>query len=621
MNHLFKVLGFAWPYFRRYWPRLSAGILLGVLFGFSNASFIWATKSLIERLEPVQAPPPQSAAAAPEPAQPSGRLEHLKQSFEGWTSTALDPWLPRAQRSLDWRQIVGGLLFLPLLVLFRGITGFGSSYCLGWVSERVINDLRVRVMTKLTSLSLDFFHRAKTGDLLTRVSGDTATLQRCLAGGFGDVVKEPVAILSILAFLLVLDWQLTLAAMVFFPLCIVPMTILGRKAKLATRAGVQATVWQSSQLVEVLGGIRVIKAFNLENVQLDRFRRVSQTIMRSNLRTLRAKELVNPIIETVSVIGLGALILFVTVQQRAMHDIVGFMTGLVLFYTPVKKLAALHVLFEQTSVGLDRLLHILAEAPSVRETPNPSPLTTFQNAITFQNVQFAYDDRPVLQDFTLSIPRGTRLGIAGESGAGKSTLVNLLLRFYDPVAGQVLIDQHNLRDVGLDDLRRLLALVSQEVVIFDATVAENIAAGRPGATAADVESAARAAYAHDFIARLPQGYDTPLGERGASLSVGQRQRISIARAFIRNAPILLLDEATAALDAQAEAEVQSAIERLEENRTVLCVAHRLSTLANMDRIVVLSQGRILEQGTFNELLRAGGTFADMARRQGILPQT
>jgi ABC-type multidrug transport system fused ATPase/permease subunit len=265
-------------------------------------------------------------------------------------------------------------------------------------------------------------------------------------------------------------------------------------------------------------------------------------------------------------------------------------------------------------------MQILGEEPSVRESTAPVPCPAFQQEIAFDHVHFAYDTRPVLQDFTLTIRRGTRLGIAGESGSGKSTLVNLLLRFYDPASGSVSLDGCDLRRIRLGDLRSLMALVSQEVVIFDATVAENIAAGLPGATPADVEAAARAAYAHEFITRLPQGYNAPLGERGASLSVGQRQRISIARAFIRNAPILLLDEATAALDAQAEAEVQAAIERLEQNRTVLCVAHRLSTLASMDHILVLSDGRIIEQGTFGELLSADGVFAQMARRQGIAPQ-
>src|SRR5439155_14419740 len=323
------------------------------------------------------------------------------------------------------------------------------------------------------------------------------------------------------------------------------------------------------------------------------------------------------IIETVSMIGFSLLIVYVAYQHRNIGDMVGFLTGLVFFYTPVKKLAGLHVLFEQTSVGVGRLMHILAEQPSVRESPQAKPLSRFTSAIEFQGLSFSYGKQPVLRDIDLKIPRGMKLGVAGESGSGKSTLVNLLFRFYDPTGGAIRIDGVDLREMSVRDLRQLMALVSQETVLFDLTVAENIACGKPGATRAEIEFAARAAYAHEFIMDLPEGYDSRIGERGVTLSGGQRQRLCIARAFVRDAPILVLDEATAALDSQAEAEVQDAIERLEENRTVICVAHRLSTLAAMDRILVLSQGRIVEQGGFGELLRAGGAFAAMAKRQAI----
>jgi ABC-type multidrug transport system fused ATPase/permease subunit len=268
-----------------------------------------------------------------------------------------------------------------------------------------------------------------------------------------------------------------------------------------------------------------------------------------------------------------------------------------------------------------RLAELFREEPRVKEPANPRPLGHFQSTLAFDNVSFAYADRKVLRDFTLAIPRGLKLGIAGESGSGKTTLVNLLFRFYDPTRGAVLIDGLDVREVSPRDLRRQMALVSQDVVLFDQTVAENIACGKPGATPAEVEAAAKAAFAHDFILQLPQGYDTRIGERGVTLSGGQRQRLAIARAFVRDAPILVLDEATASLDSKAEAEVQAAIDRLAEHRTVICVAHRLSTLAGMDRIVVLSEGRIIEQGGFNELLAAAGAFAAMANRQGIFAES
>jgi subfamily B ATP-binding cassette protein MsbA len=290
-----------------------------------------------------------------------------------------------------------------------------------------------------------------------------------------------------------------------------------------------------------------------------------------------------------------------------------------LFFLPIKKLAGVHILFEQASVGVHRLANILREQPVVREPAQPRPLKQFRAAIRFDDVTFAYEPgRPVLRDFTLTIPRGVKVGVAGASGSGKTTLVNLLFRFYDPTHGAITIDGVDVREVSFRDLRCLLALVSQDVVVFDQTVAENIALGRPGASREDIERAARDAFAHEFIQQLPQGYDTRVGERGVTLSGGQRQRIAIARAFIRNAPILVLDEATASLDSEAEAEVQAAIDRLEQHRTVLCVAHRLSTLASMDALIVLDQGRIIERGTFADLLAAGGPFAAMAARQGLV---
>ena len=260
----------------------------------------------------------------------------------------------------------------------------------------------------------------------------------------------------------------------------------------------------------------------------------------------------------------------------------------------------------------------MREQPSVVEPAQPRPLKQFAREIRFEKVDFTYGPRAVLREVSLTIPRGHKLGIAGESGSGKSTLINLLFRFYDVTAGAVKIDGIDTRELSFADLRGLMALVSQDVFVFRTSVAENIAAGRMGATRAEIEEAARAAHAHEFIMQLPEGYDTVIGERGMTLSGGQRQRLALARAFVRNAPILVLDEATASLDSESEMEVQAAIDQLEKNRTVICIAHRLSTLANMDQIIVLSkEGRIAEQGTFDELVRAKGLFATMAARQGI----
>lgn len=616
MNHILKVLRFGLPYLRRYWVRLAGGVLLGMMFGVSNATFVWATKTLIGRMAP------QTEAQVElksKQAKPKRFFDNLKVRLDKKTHQAVDAWLPYAGRPVDWRQVLGGLLIFPALVAIRGIMGYLSSYCMGWVGEQVVNDLRTDVLVKLNSLSLDYFNRATMGDMITHVNGDTTTLQRCLRVGCADLIQQPMTAIGVLAALCVLDWQLTLAAMVFFPACIIPVFVLGKKARRAARASTEVGITQSSLLLEILSGIRVVKAFGLEALQVNRFRDYSRQIVRQNMKGIRAKELINPIIETVSVIGFGLLVTYIAYKNHSVADMVGFLTGLIFFYTPVKRLAAIHVIFEQTAVGVNRLLHILQQQPSVKDPAQPKPLREFRRGIAFENVSFTYGRELVLQNLNLEVPRGTKLGVAGESGSGKSTLVNLLFRFFDPTGGVIRIDGLDLREIACADLRRLMALVSQDVVLFDMTVAENIALGKAGATRAEIEAAAKAAFAHEFIAAMPQGYDTSIGERGVTLSGGQRQRLCLARAFVRNAPILVLDEATASLDSKAEAEVQAAIDRLAEHRTVISVAHRLSTLAAMDFLIVLERGQIVESGSFDELLRHGGVFADMAARQGIFP--
>ena len=635
MQNLANILRFGAPYLRRYWGRMALGIFLGVLFGLSNAAFIWATGTLFERL----APTPQTSAlvlsnAAPAsaatdirlqsrpaptteaPSSPGG-IRQLGKDANAKLITLLDPWLPLMGRDQDWRQILGGFLFLPVLVALRSFIGYFSSYCMAWVSARIMNDLRYDVLAQLYRLSLDFFNRSTMGDLLARVNNDAAALHRAMSLGLSDIVKEPFTIAGVIFGLFLLSPKLTLVALIFLPFCGIPIIVLGGKVRRAAKASLDANISQSSLLVEALSGIRVIKAFGMESGSLARFRTFSQAIIHHDMKSMKARELVNPLVETISMLGLGLLIVVIFMSDTSVPDLASFLMGVVLMFTPFKKLANVHVVFQMASVGVNRLAQIMSEQPHVKEPAQPEPLQSFAREIRCENISFAYAEKPVLRDFSLTLPRGYKLGIAGESGSGKSTLVNLLFRFYDVTSGTIRIDGHDLRAVASRDLQQLMALVSQEIVIFDLTVAENIACGKPGATPAEVEAAARAANAHDFITQLPQGYDTRVGERGVTLSGGQRQRLAIARAFVRNAPILLLDEATAALDSQSEAEVQAAIEKLEQNRTVVCVAHRLSTLANMDRILVLSDGRVVEEGRFDELIKRGGIFASMAAKQGL----
>ncbi|MBA4146972.1 MAG: ABC transporter ATP-binding protein [Verrucomicrobia bacterium] len=668
MRDALKIFHFGWPYLRRYWFRLIAGIVLGVLFGISNASFVWATKTLFERLAPrndtrlivgtnanlnivvsTNAEPHLSVADGRQPMllvsnnvvlqvivdpnlMDSGMLaatgEYLDSKKEAERPGVLrrainrfdatvDPWLPLAGRSIDVKQLIGGLLFLPILVAFRGYIGYLSSYCMAWVSERVIRDLRLNLLAKLNTLSMDFFNRSTIGELLMRVNGDTGALYRCLSLGFSDLIKEPVSIICISIALFAVNWKLTLLAVFFTPLTVIPIRILGKKVRAAITSGISQGMMQDSLLVEVYTSIRVVKAFCLEKMQMQRFSSIYQRLLRIGMKSTQARELVNPTVETISMLGLGVVIIYIFAFGVTVPQLIGFLTGVTMIFAPIKKLGHLHVYFQQASVGAGRLVEIFKQQPSVLEKADAKPLPQFARDITFDKVSFAYRDTPVVRNFNFSVRSGMRLGIAGESGSGKSTLVNLIFRFYDPTEGRITIDGNDLRDLSLFDVRQQMALVSQDIVIFDQTVADNITCGREGATREEVEAAAKAASAHDFIMQLPEGYETRVGERGITLSGGQRQRLCIARAFVRNAPILVLDEATASLDPTAEAEVQAAIDRLAENRTVICIAHRLSTLANMDHILVMKDGEIVEQDTFGKLIKANGVFAGMARNQGI----
>jgi subfamily B ATP-binding cassette protein MsbA len=605
MNQLRRVLAFGLPFLWPYRSRFLAGLFLAIFFGISNGAFVLATKTLFERLTPSAVPSGQ--------VDPEGLASRLSNDF----AHALETVLPRAGSPITPVQAAGAVLFLPLLMLLRSGAGYLSAYCMTWTSARVVRDMQLRVLEKMHSLSLDFFNKTTLGDLTTHISGDTRRIFDAMNNGLSDLIKEPFTLLSILTGMLIIDAHLTLAALVILPLVLIPILIVGNRLKRIARQTVSIGIAQGSGLIEALSGIRLIKAYGLENFQLGRYRGESQELVYLEVKKTQAGKLVNPVIEVVSTLGLGVLIIVVFATHQSVSDFVGFLTGLVMLPNPIKRLAQMHVDLVSAAVSCERLEKFFAQKPSVREPSSPARLAPLQKELGLEKVFLDYGHDHVLQGVDLRVPRGYKLGLAGPSGSGKSSLINLLPRFYDPTKGRILWDGRDLRDFATADLRHQIALVSQDVVLFDASVAENIALGREGASRAELEEASRRAFAHDFISELPRGYETRVGERGVLLSGGQKARISLARAFLRNAPILILDEATAALDAEAETEVQKAVDALEEGRTVVCIAHRLSTLANMDEIVVLDAGQIVERGSFSELLRRDGLFTRMAAQQGI----
>ena len=630
MARVLLIFRFSWPYVRKHRWRLYGALLAGAIFGLSNAGVLWLTRTVLERLNPEDAAGQELVSNDARSSDASffqrsfprtAAAESMAGSAKASVAEVVDRWFPKMGSPVTVFQLLGALLGLPLLVSIRSGGEYLSAYWMSWVGERMVNDLRVEVLETLSRLSLNYFNQAKMGDMITRINGDTLALQNCISIGVKHSVTDPVTILAVFAYLVFTDWQLMISTALLLPVCLVPVILYGRKARRASTDKIQTNVTQSSLIVEMLSAIRVVKAFALEEREVARFRRLSKRLFGYTMRGVRSQEIVGPIIETVSMAAVGMLIVFVVETERSAPDLITFFIGLIMFYMPIKKLAKLHVFFEQASVSVGRLQNILAETPEVQDSPQAASIQTFSKSIQFENVSFVYHratpSNMALQNIRLTIPHGQKLGIAGESGSGKSTLIHLLFRFFDPTTGAVLFDGKDLRTLKVKDCRKLLSLVSQDIVVFDQSVAENIRCGRLNATKKEIIQAARQAHAIEFIEKLKKGFETRLGERGATLSGGQRQRIAIARAFVRNAPILVLDEATAALDAQSEAEVQTAIDKLAQNRTVICIAHRLSTLRAMDKIIVLQKGRIAEQGAYPQLLSQNGPFARMGQRQGI----
>jgi ATP-binding cassette, subfamily B, bacterial MsbA len=630
MIDVFPILRFGWPYLRRYWLRFALGIAFGFIFGLSNGATMGGVYLMLNRLnDPArvvalteQGRKAREASALRE-AQESAMVHSLHATMKQVNAelyAAIDPWLPVANRTLDWRQLLGGLLFIPLLTAFRGLMGYATTYLMAWAGQRIINDVKQDVFVKINSLSLDFFNKHTTAELMSRINDDTGALNSCLRMGLSDLIKEPSTIFSLFIVLLLIDWKLTVIALAFLPLCVIPTRIISRKIKAQGRQDNIASVEQAGITMESFQNVRVTKAYELGHEHARRFRKAGSLAAYFILKTVQARATLNPIIETLNSFGISAIFIYAIWAKVSVQILGTFLASLFMFYTPFKKLSGIQVYFTQAGLAMERLMAIFRLEPTVRETEQPVAMPDFTRGIEFRDVSFSYGDHPVLEHISFTLLRGQRLGLVGESGSGKSSLINLLFRFHDPTDGEIVIDGTPIRSFRLADLRFHLALVSQDILLFNTTVAENIAFGKIGATREEVVVAAREAYAHDFISALPKGYDTPLGERGLRLSGGQRQRIAIARAFIRNAPILFLDEATASLDSQSEAEVQKAIDHLAENRTVVCVAHRLSTLRSMDKILVLNKGNVVERGSFEQLLAQRGAFTAMAARQSIFPQ-
>lgn len=509
---------------------------------------------------------------------------------------------------------------VPLVFLLRAVSGYLNSYYVQLTGVRVLEAVRLDYFRQLQFLPLSFLQRKASGDLISRGLADTAQLQFTLSLMANDGVKQPMALLGALSFLV---WQalstdgalLVLVCLAVVPLTVLPVHYVGKKIIRRAQQMQSQLGDVSTHFVENLSAAREVRAFGLEERELARFGRATSGLVTAQMKIVKYAQALTPAIEILSAVGIAATLIFASTHNVKWETFIAIITALYLCYEPIKKIGYLNTEMNRGAASLERLEHVLHEPLTITDPVAPVTVTQLRGQLTFQQVNFSYGETPALRDINVTIPAGTVCALVGPSGAGKSTFANLVPRFFEVAAGSVSIDGLDVRSLRLADLRRNIALVSQEPVLFNDTIYNNLALGTPNATREAIIAAADNAHAHEFITQLPLGYDTLVGERGALLSGGQKQRIAIARAFLRQAPILILDEATSSLDSDSEAAVQDALRQLVIGRTVLIIAHRFSTIRDASMILVFDQGRIMAQGDHASLYAANALYKSLYDRQ------
>ena len=501
-------------------------------------------------------------------------------------------------------------LAIPAIMMLRSLCSYGNTYCMQWVSNKVVTDIRGQLFNKMVRLSMDFFNRMRSGLLMSRITNETRVVQMALTAVSSDIFKQPVLIVGAISVLFLMDWKFTLITLVLFPTCLLPLRIYGSRARKALRGQFEGMGEMVVTMQETFAGIRVIKAFAREAHQEKEFKRSNQMQFSQMMRIIRSMEATGPLVETIAAVGIGMALLYVYAANLSAGRFFGLISGIFLLYDPIKTLSKLQIVMQQSIAATTAIFALLDTEPTVQDAPNAVALSSSQGRIDFENVTFRYANTvtDAITDLTLHIQPGKTHALVGASGAGKSTILSLILRLYDPTSGAVNIDGRDLRSVTQKSLREKIGLVTQETFLFHDTISNNIRFGRLDATPEEVLEAAEAAYAHDFIMAQPKGYETVIGDKGCLLSGGQQQRLAIARAVLKNAPILLLDEATSSLDSESEQQIQKALAKLATGRTVIAIAHRLSTVLSADQIIVMDGGRIKEIGTHAELLEKSGYY-------------
>lgn len=513
------------------------------------------------------------------------------------------------------------LIVIPIALVIRAIFEFLQSYIMSDVGQKVIRDVRNLVYDKLQNLSLDYFTQKRSGELISRITNDVKLIENAVSYALTDLVYQSFQVICFAFLTFFINWRMALISIVVLPLVAVPMILVGKILRRLSKRSQEKMADINSLLVETFTGVRIVRAFCAESRELERFKKQNHDYYRIAMKSIKRMLILG---NTTELIGVAVALFIIYYSGRQVIEgmlsfgaFALFMAALLSLIKPFKKLSQVSSIMQQAVAASTRIYEVLDTQSSIQERPQTLELSGFKENIVFEDVWFRYAELDILKGINLQVNKGQMLAIVGPSGTGKTTLVDLIPRFYDPKKGRILIDGIDIRDITLKSLRLQIGIVTQETILFNDTIKNNILYGKPDASTQEIEEAAKQAYAHDFVKHLPSGYDTIIGDRGMKLSGGERQRIAIARALLKNPPILLLDEATSQLDTESERIVQEALNRLMYGRTTFVIAHRLSTVKNAHLIVVLDKGNIVEQGNHQELLSKRGLYQRLYEMQEI----
>ncbi len=580
-------------YIRPYRVRLMWGILFGILAGVSEAGMLLVLKTVFKVIlsGPEGVAPAGQGIDSPTEIHPFENISFLSEF------TIHRPDIP------EWMFVGLICMSIPLMLLIKGIFNFIHQYCMIWLNMKVLHRLRDESYSSILRQSLSFFNEVKQGELIQTVANQTRTSADAGAILLSAIIRAPISIISIFVFLLYLNWQYTVGALVVFPLCIVPVALIARKVRKAGAREEEESEELMVTMHESFAGVRLIKAHSREDYQISRFDAANRGIIKFIMRWRKALEVSSPLVEIVGSLGIAIGLIFAWWTQIKPEDFLVLNVALMSIYPHAKLLSRINLQLEKCRYATAKVFAYTDAVPEVRDRENAVDLENCKGAIEFENVTFSYtEDRAALNDVCLRFDPGKKYALVGQSGSGKSTVLSLAMRFYDPENGAVKVDEKDIREYAQETLRDQIGLVSQDTFLFHDTIRNNIRYGHLEASDEEIEQAAKLAHAHEFIMEEKDGYETVLGDKGCTLSGGQQQRLSIARAILRNAPILFLDEATSALDSESEKIIQEALQELSKGKTVVAIAHRLSTVLDSDEIVVMRDGRVLDVAPHSVLL-------------------